>query len=178
MRMDEGLDTGAVFEEHRIAISPMDTGATLHDKLASLGASSIVKALRGIVEGSLQAQSQPTEGITYASKITTEDCRIQWTRSAGEISLSVRAFSPWPGCFTMWRDKRLKILFATESRRTYPATVAPGTIVYAQGDRLEIACANGTALCVTDIQLEGKKRMVVEEFLRGAAFPEGEIIGS
>jgi methionyl-tRNA formyltransferase len=78
----------------------------------------------------------------------------------------------------MWRDKRVKILFATESRRTYPDTVQPGTIVYAQGDRLEIACGNGTALCVTDLQLEGKKRMGVEEFLRGAAFPEGEIIGA
>ena len=178
MQMDVGLDTGAVYQEHRIPITPTDTGATLHDKLASLGASHLVEGLHGIVSGALRATPQPTEGITYASKITTEECRIQWNLSAREIALSVRAFSPWPGCFTLWRDKRLKVLFASESRRTYPASVAPGTIVYAQGDRLEIACANGTALCVTDLQLEGKKRMAVEEFLRGAAFPEGEIIGS
>jgi len=178
MQMDQGLDTGAVYEEHRISIAATDTGASLHDKLASLGASNLVKALGGIVGGTLQAKPQPPEGVTYASKITTEECRMVWDRPAQEIALAVRAFSPWPGCFTMWRGKRLKILFATESRRTYPATIAPGTIAYAQGDRLEIACANGTALCVTDIQLEGKKRMLVEEFLRGAAFPEGEIIGS
>jgi methionyl-tRNA formyltransferase len=178
MSMDEGLDTGAVYKEHGIPIAATDTGGTLHDKLASLGASSIVEALRGIVDGSLRASPQPTDGITYASKITTEECRIDWTRSSREIARSTRAFSPWPGCFTMWRGKRLKILFATESRRIYPASVSPGTIVYAQGDRLEIACGNGTALCVTDLQLEGKKRMLVEEFLRGAAFPEGEIIGS
>ncbi len=178
MRMDQGLDTGAVYEEHRLTIAPTDTGGTLHDKLALLGASRLVAALRGIVNGSIKARPQPSEGITYASKITTEECRINWDLSASEIALSVRAFSPWPGCFTVWREKRLKILFATESRRTYPTTVAPGTIVYAQGDRLEIACANGTALCVTDLQLEGKKRMAVGEFLRGAAFPEGEVIGS
>ena len=178
MRMDQGLDTGPVYEEHKIAISATDTGASLHDKLASLGASHLVEALHGILEGSLQAHPQPAEGVTYASKITTEECRIDWNVSAHQIAHSARAFSPWPGSFTMWRGKRLKILFASESRRTYPATVAPGTIVYAQGDRLEIACADGTALCVTDLQLEGKKRILVEEFLRGAAFPEGEIIGS
>jgi methionyl-tRNA formyltransferase len=178
MRMDEGLDTGAVYTEHKIAISSTDTGATLHDKLAALGATHLVEKLPSIIDGSLLARSQQTEGVTYASKITTEECRIQWSRSAREIALSVRAFSPWPGCFTVWREKRVKILFATESRRTYSAAVSPGTIVYAQGDRLEIACSQGTALCVTDIQLEGKKRMSVEEFLRGAAFPEGEIIGA
>jgi methionyl-tRNA formyltransferase len=177
MQMDEGLDTGAVYADHRVSIETTDTGATLHDKLAALGASHLVDGLRGIIDGSLQATPQPSEGITYASKITTEECRIQWSLPARDIALSVRAFSPWPGCFTMWRGKRVKILFAVESRRTYPTTVSPGTIVYAQGDRLEIACANGTALSVTDLQLEGKKRMAVDEFLRGASFPEGEIIG-
>jgi methionyl-tRNA formyltransferase len=178
MQMDEGLDTGAVYDEHRISISSTDTGATLHDKLASLGASHLVETLRSIVSGSARAHPQPAEGITYASKITTEECRIDWNHPARHIARSIRAFSPWPGCFTTWRGKRLKILFATESRRTYPPTVAPGTIAYAQGDLLEIACAEGTAISVTDLQLEGKKRMVVDEFLRGAAFPEGEIIGS
>lgn len=177
MQMDEGLDTGAVYAEHRVSIETTDTGATLHDKLAALGASHLADGLRGIIDGSLHATPQPSEGITYASKITTEECRIQWSLPARDIALSVRAFSPWPGCFTMWRGKRVKILFAVESRRTYPTTVSPGTIVYAQGDRLEIACANGTALSVTDLQLEGKKRMAVDEFLRGASFPEGEIIG-
>ena len=177
MKMDEGLDTGAVYSEHRLPIDSTDTGATLHDKLATLGASRLVDALNNIVSGSLLAVPQPSEVITYASKITTEECRINWHGTAREIALSVRAFSPWPGCFTTWRDKRLKILFASESRRSYAHDTPPGTIVYAQGDRLEIACFQGSAICVTDIQLEGKKRMSVEEFLRGAAFPEGEIIG-
>ena len=178
MKMDVGLDTGAVYAEHRLPIESGDTGATLHDKLAKLGASSLVQALSHIASGALNAVPQPQEGITYASKITTEECRISWHHPARDIALSIRAFSPWPGCFTTWREKRLKILFASESRRSYPHTTTPGTIVYAQGDRLEIACFQGSAICVNDIQLEGKKRMSVEEFLRGAAFPEGEVIGS
>jgi methionyl-tRNA formyltransferase len=178
MNMDEGLDTGAVYAEHRIPIEPTDTATTLHDKLAALGASRLVEALSEIVSGSLHAIPQSSDGVTYAAKISTEECRINWSLSARDIALSVRAFSPWPGCFTTWRDKRLKILFASESRRRYAHETPPGTIVFAQGDRLEIACSPGSAICVTDIQLEGKKRMSVEEFLRGAAFPEGEVIGS
>lgn len=177
MKMDEGLDTGAVYAEIRLTIEPSDTGASLHDKLAALGASSLVARLREILIGSLTATPQPSEGVTYAAKITTEECRIDWNRPARELALSVRAFSPWPGCFTLWRGKRLKILLASESRRQYPPSIPAGTIAYAQGDRLEIVCGAGSSLNVTDLQLEGKKRMGVEEFLRGTTFPEGEVIG-
>lgn len=178
MRMDEGLDTGAVYSEFRIPITPADTGSTLHDTLASLGASHIVSTLQQITTGSLQATPQPTEGVTYASKITTEECKIDWSRSARELALAVRAFSPWPGGFTIWRGKRLKILFASESKRTHDSALPPGTIACAQGDRLEIICGNGSALNISDLQLEGKKRMSASEFLRGTAFPEGELLGA
>lgn len=177
MRMDEGLDTGAVYSEYRVPITPSDTGLTLHDSLASLGASHIVSTVHQIVNRSLQAIPQPAEGVTYASKITTEECRIDWSRPAREIALSARAFSPWPGCFTMWRGKRIKILFASESKRSYDPSLLPGTIALAQGDRLEITCGAGTVLSVSDLQLEGKKRMLVSEFLRGSALPEGEALG-
>jgi len=178
MKMDEGLDTGGVYQERRTPIEPTDTGSTLHDKLASLGAENLIDALKEIISGSLTATPQPSAGVTYASKITTEECKIDWTRAADDIARSVRAFSPWPGCFTTWRGKRLKILFATTSKRSYPSTTPSGTIAYAQGDRLEIVCGNGSALSVIDLQLEGKKRMAADEFLRGTTFPEGEIIGS
>lgn len=177
MRMDEGLDTGAVYSEHRVPITPSDTGATLHDTLASLGASHIVSTVQQIASNSLQAIPQPSEGVTYASKITTEECRIDWSRSAREIALSVRAFSPWPGCFTMWRGKRLKILFASESKRSHTPTPTAGTIALARGERIEITCGDGNSLNVSDLQLEGKKRMSASEFLRGSALPEGEVLG-
>jgi methionyl-tRNA formyltransferase len=178
MHMDEGLDTGAVYAEYRIPIEPSDTGSTLHDKLASLGAAHIATTIHKIVDGSLTATPQPTDGVTYASKITTEECKIDWSLPAHQIALSSRAFSAWPGAFTMWRGKRLKILFASESKRSHPHNPQPGTVTCAQSDRLEIACGNGTSLRVTDLQLEGKKRMSTSEFLRGAAFPEGDVLGA
>lgn len=76
----------------------------------------------------------------------------------------------------MWRGKRLKILFASESKRSHAHDLAPGTVAYAQGDRIEIVCGDGTGIRVIDLQLEGKKRMSTGEFLRGAAFPEGEVL--
>lgn len=177
MRMDEGLDTGAVYTEHRLPIEPSDTGSTLHDKLASLGAAHIAPTILKIVDGSLTATPQPTVGVTYASKITTDECKIDWSQTAAQIALSIRAFSSWPGAFTMWRGKRLKILFASDSKRLLTTNPAPGTVTCAQGDRLEIACGDGTAVRVTDLQLEGKKRMSTSEFLRGAALPEGDSLG-
>ncbi len=177
MQMDVGLDTGAVYTEHRIPIESSDTGSTLHDKLSSLGAAHIATTIGKIVDGSLAATPQPTDGVTYASKITTEECKIDWSLPASQIALSVRAFSSWPGAFTVWRGKRLKILFALESKRSHTNVHVPGTVAYAQGDRIEIACGDGTGIRVTELQLEGKKRMPTGEFLRGAAFPEGEVLG-
>ena len=178
MQMDIGLDTGAVYTEHRILIAPSDTGSTLHDSLATLGAAHIATTIHKIVAGSLVATPQPTDGVTYASKITTEECKIDWSLPARQIALSIRAFSSWPGAFTMWRGKRIKILFASESKRSHANNLAPGTVAYAQGDRIEIVCGDGTGIRVTDLQLEGKKRMSTGEFLRGAAFPEGEVLGA
>lgn len=174
MRMDEGLDTGAVFSCARTPITPSDTGSSLHDSLASLGAETLARDLGAIVHGTLPAVPQPSEGITYASKITTEECRIDWDTNAHQIALNVRAFSPFPGCFTMWRGKRLKILFGQDSRRTSTHSATTGEVILAQGDRIEIACGQGTSLSVTDLQLEGKKRMGTAEFLRGNVLATGD----
>jgi methionyl-tRNA formyltransferase len=177
MAMDEGLDTGAVYRSVTLPILSSDTGGTLHDGLCKLGADALVKDLPAIVAGSLKAVPQPAEGVTYASKLTSEESRITWSSPAQEIELLIRAFSPWPGCYSMWRGKRLKIISASHTRRSIPANTTPGTILHAFGERFEIACGHGTSLTIAEVQLEGKKRMAVGEFLRGAAIPEGEVIG-
>jgi methionyl-tRNA formyltransferase len=174
MKMDEGLDTGAVYSRATVAIEVDDTGGSLHDKLAELGAQKLVDDLQGIASGELNAVSQPVEGITYAAKIKTEECKIHWALSAKEIALAVRAFSPFPGAFTMWHGKRLKILFAADARRHQATPREPGTILNAHGDRIEIACGSGTSLLVSDLQLEGKRRMGASEFLRGNVCAEGD----
>lgn len=178
MKMDEGLDTGAVYSELKVPIKTSDTGGSLHDTLAHKGAEHLIRSLSGIVTGRCPAIPQTESGVTYASKITTAECKIDWSRNAHQIALSVRALSPWPGSFTTWRGKRLKVLFATPSKRSYNPSTVPGTIVQATSDRLEIVCGEGTALMLNEVQLEGKKRMQTEEFLRGSALPEGEVIGN
>ncbi len=174
MKMDEGLDTGAVFSKAILPITPSDTGSSLHDKLANLGAMTLVRDLHSIVGGSLSSTPQPSEGITYAAKIKTEECKINWSLNANEIARNIRAFSPFPGSFTTWRGKRVKILFAQDSRRTLSEAVDSGEILHAQGDRLEVACGHGSSLIITDLQLEGKKRMNTGEFLRGNVLAEGD----
>lgn len=175
MQMDEGLDTGGVFCERRVLIQPRDTGATLHDTLAQLGATALSSELEKIATGSLRATPQASEGVTYAAKITSEECRLDWSKSAEELARLVRAFSPYPGCFSFWRGKRIKFLFA----RALPGSGAlvPGSIAVASGGRLEISCGTGL-LAVEELQLEGKKRMTTEEFLRGTGLTEGEALPS
>ncbi len=175
MQMDEGLDTGGVFCEHRVAIKSTDTTTTLHDTLATTGAELLSRKLQDIVDGSLRATPQPTDNITYAAKISSEECRIEWNKPADEIARMVRAFSPHPGCFSFWRGKRIKILAARAiaAPSTNPRS---GSITVASSGRLEIRCGLGN-LAIDELQIEGKKRMTTEEFLRGTGLTEGELLG-
>jgi methionyl-tRNA formyltransferase len=171
MQMEEGLDTGSVFSCERTPIHSTETGGSLHDRLARLGADLLIRDLHSIVDGNLHSVAQSQDGVTYASKITTEDCRIDWALPANVIARSVRAFSPSPGCFSFLRDKRVKILGA----RAVPArhTTSPGTIVTTSPERFEVSCGEGV-LQIDELQLEGKKRVSSEEFLRGMALSAGE----
>lgn len=178
MKMEKGLDTGAVYSESRIPILVTDTGGSLHDRLAHLGAELLARDLEAIASGALKAIPQANDGVTYAHKLSSEEALIKWDRPAEEIVRSIRAFAPWPGSFTMWRGKRLKILLAKRGLSTPSPSTPPGTILYGYGDRFEIACGESSSLLVTEVQIEGKKRMSASEFLRGSSLPPGEILGS
>jgi methionyl-tRNA formyltransferase len=175
MQMEVGLDTGAVFCETRTPITAADTGESLHDKLSQDGAALISKHLAALCNHQLTPLPQPTEGITYASKITTEECRIDWNASAQQIALTVRAFAPHPGCFSFWRGKRLKILFARPAQNSGAKPTTPGSIINARHGQLEVQCGVGSLL-VEQLQLEGKKKMASDEFLRGTGLTEGELL--
>ncbi len=171
MRMEEGLDTGPVFACERTPIYPSDTGGSLHDRLSRLGAQLLKRDIGPIVDGTLKPIVQPEEGVTYAQKISGQECRIDWSAPASEVARSIRAFSPHPGCFSLLRDKRLKVLEARSVAALHAA--APGTLVTTSSERLEVACGEGL-LRINEVQLEGKKRMSSEEFLRGVALSPGE----
>lgn len=163
MQMEEGLDTGPMLLKEELAIGADLNAGALHDALAEMGAWLICQALDQLPD--LKPAPQPADGVTYAAKITKEECRIDWRRSAAELDRHVRGLSPAPGAFTEISGERLTILAADLA----PGSGAPGMII---DDRLTIACGEG-ALRPTLVKRAGKRAMSAEEMLRGFAVPKG-----
>lgn len=169
MRMEEGLDTGPVGMSERIALGPEMTAGELHDRLAMLGADLMARAVAAMARGSLAFEPQPQEGVTYAAKITNEECRIDWSRPAAELHDQIRGLSPFPGAFAEMDlgkgPERLKILKA----RSCAGSGAPGALLNAEG---AVACGSG-ALQLVQVQRAGKGAMAAADFLRGARLGPG-----
>ena len=177
MRMDEGLDTGAVYSRQSVSILATDTYQTIHDSLADIGARLLCSDLNAIIEGRSTPVEQPNIGITYANKIAASEGLINWSTSSREIALTVRAFSPRPGCFTFWRGERLKILLAHESTFSSETIATPGSVISIHGGYLEVACGSGSLL-IEQLQVAGKRQMSTAEFLRGTVLSPGERFNS
>ena len=167
MQMDEGLDTGPMVLGEAIPIDAGTTAGTLHDRLAQLGAKLIVDALDGLAAGRVHPTPQPAEGATYADKITPEDGRLDWRRTAAVLERLVRALSPAPGAWFVHGGERIRVLAA--STGDAPAGAPPGQVL---DDRLTVATADGALRCVR-VQRPGKAAMDVDAFLRGFAIAPG-----
>jgi methionyl-tRNA formyltransferase len=170
MQMDEGLDTGPMLLQQRVAIAGDDTGATLHDKLARVGAGAIVQALRT----PFAARAQDSALATYAEKITKAEAAIDWARDAGAICRQVRAFNPTPGAATAWNGSVLKIWRATVAEN---GGASPGTVVKVDSDGIFVA-AGSQAVKITELQKAGGKRLPAAQFLAGAALAAGSRLGT
>jgi methionyl-tRNA formyltransferase len=169
MQMDEGLDTGPVLSREAIPIAPTDTAGTLHDRLAALGARSIVQALAQ----PLKAEPQDATRATYAAKIDKREAHIEWREPALSNARKVRAFDPMPGASTTLRNAPLKIWRAAE----FPdATGEPGAVIRADARGIVVACATG-ALGITELQRAGGKRVSAAAFLSGTPLEAGERLG-
>jgi methionyl-tRNA formyltransferase len=163
MQMEAGLDTGPMLLREELAIDADMNAGALHDALAEIGARLVVQALEQRPD--LSPVPQPADGVTYAAKITKEECRLDWRRSAVELDRHVRGLSPAPGAFTEISGERLTILAAEIA----VGSGAPGTTI---DDHLTIACGEG-ALRPTLVKRAGKRAMSAEEMLRGFAVPKG-----
>ncbi len=175
MRMNEGLDTGDMMLQEKIPITETETGGSLHDKLSAAGARLIVEALQQIEEGQAVYTPQPAESTTaYAAMLRKEMGNIDWTQPAGKIALAVRAFDPWPGSYTRYQGKTLKIwrVRVTKNTENLPA----GTVFAVEKTQFCVACGED-ALAVEELQAEGKKRMAAADFLRGNALSAGDRLG-
>ncbi|WP_323846110.1 methionyl-tRNA formyltransferase [Microbulbifer magnicolonia] len=168
MQMEAGLDTGPVLVESRCAISPSDTGGSLHDKLAELGGPALLDALQQLAAGAAQPQIQDNSRANYAGKITKEEARIDWQRPAEELQRQIRAFNPFPVCWTTYADnkgeQRLRIYGAQLERGCHGD--APGTILGADDEGILVACGR-EALRLQLLQLPGKKALPAAEILKG-----------
>jgi methionyl-tRNA formyltransferase len=166
MYMDEGLDTGDILLERKIDIRPTDTGGSLHDRLGEIAPGALLEALLLLASGKAPRAPQDKSLATTAPKLNREDGRIDWSEPAEVIERKIRAFNPWPGAFTIIADAagkghNLKIFSAA----IVDLSGKPGEILRG-GEEIVVASGKG-ALSLGEVQLEGKRRMKAEEFLRG-----------
>jgi len=174
MRIDAGLDTGDVLLQKEIPILADDTAETLAPRLANLGATLMIETLHGLQAGTLTGRSQDHSKATLAPVLKKEDGLIDFQRTAVEIWNRLRGFQPWPGAYTRFRGKQLQI----HAAKPFPSlsTLTPGELV-AENDSFIVGCGNKSALEVTELQLEGKKRMSARDFLHGYRLTPGERLG-
>ncbi len=160
--MDEGLDSGPVVARRVVPVSPEDTAGSLEEKLSRLGAELLLEILPLWLEGKIVPLPQEGEP-SYTRPLRKEDGLIDWQLPAEILARRVRAFNPWPGAFTFWKGKLLKIWKAIPA--SSPPGSAPGA-VFRDGEGIKVACGEG-ALLLLEIQLESKSKMTPEEFVRG-----------
>jgi methionyl-tRNA formyltransferase len=165
MKMDEGLDTGAMAMMERLAIADGMTAGDLHDALSQIGADLLVRAIAAAARGSLTLTPQPEAGVTYAAKISKDETKIDWTKASGFVHNHIRGLSPFPGAWFELDGVRVKALRSAEA----DGKGAPGT---ALDNELTIACGTG-AVRLIEVQRAGKQPMRAPDFLRGSPVPEG-----
>ena len=170
MLMDKGLDTGAILLTAKEPIKPDDTAATLHDRLARIGADLLVRTFEAYADERIQPVAQDHSLATYAPLLRKDDGHIDWKKPAETLEPFIRGVTPWPGAFTFHGDDRLKIF------KTQPilkdAAESPGTVLKSFPDELQIATAKGT-LSILEIQGPSGKRLLIKDFLRGYRIPPG-----
>lgn len=181
MLIDAGVDTGAMLLKRAVPISATETTASLTPRLADLGASLLLEALPLWVRGDLQPQPQDHTQATHTRMLKKEDGHLDWSHPAEELARAVRAYAPWPNAYTTWRGKLLKILVASPATSTpagQPGTVALINQVQDGKTHKALSIATGQGnLLVERVQLEGKRAMSADEFVRGNAQIVGEIVG-
>ncbi|MEP6747654.1 MAG: methionyl-tRNA formyltransferase [Bacteroidota bacterium] len=188
-KLQHEIDTGNILLQESFPIGENETAGEVHDRMKGIGAALLVKTIRGLVAGTLQEQPQssvvsrqlsvkdaelnphdsprPPHNLRHAPKIFTETCKINWNKSVDEIHNLIRGLSPFPAAFTFLSNKMLKVY--SDKKETAVPSAAPGEFLTDNKTYLKFAAADGYTH-VTEIQLEGKKKMMIDEFLRGYRF--------
>ncbi|MCL4148169.1 UNVERIFIED_CONTAM: hypothetical protein GTU68_007305 [Idotea baltica] len=174
MQMEAGLDTGPVIARAVCPINSSDTTQQLHDRLAELGATTLITTLPTLAELQAKAMPQNDADSCYAAKLDKSEATINWQQNANVIVRQINAFNPWPIAQTQWNDKTLRIWSANNIESTQGAL--PGTILTVNKDSLVIACQN-SALEITQVQAPGKRAMAIRDFLNANTISVGDYFG-
>ncbi len=174
MMMEAGLDTGPVLATEQTRIFPFDTTGSVHDRLAGLAADLAVTSLAGLADGGLIPQPQSDDGVTYAHKVTAEDQRIDWTKSAAEVDCQIRGLSPFPSAWFHYtpdgETEPLRMKALMSRRETGSSDAAPGELL---DPELLVQCGDGGAVRLLKAQKPGSKAMEAADLLRGLPVPAG-----
>jgi len=170
-KLQQEIDTGNILLKEKMPIGENESAGEVHDRMKLLGAELLVKTVKGIAEGTLKENPQPSiindTELKHAPKIFTETCKIDWSKSVDEVHNLIRGLSPFPGAFTFLDNKMLKV-FRAHKENTKP-TISPGTFESDKKTFLKFACRDGF-IFLDEIQLEGKKKLSIQDFLRGYKF--------
>ena len=172
MRIDAGLDTGDILLQQEFPIAAEDTSETIAPTLADIGADLMVQTLRGLQAASIQPKPQDDSRASLAPILKKEDGLIDFSRTSREIVNRLRGFQPWPGAYTKFRGKNLQVFKAEALNEPLPQ--AELTI---SGDKLLVGCGQSTALQISELRLEGKKRTLAHDFIQGYRPKPGERLG-
>ena len=175
MVMNEEMDAGDILLRRETPIAADDTGGTLADRLAHLGAGAIGEALDGLAGGTLRAIPQPADEATFAPRIERDQCRLEWQRPAVELERQVRALAPDPSAFTQLAGRVLKVHRAAVEREL-PSEAPTGQIIRAGPDGILVTTGAG-GLRLLEVQLEGRRRLSADRFLAGHRLPPGTCLG-
>ncbi|TMP02090.1 methionyl-tRNA formyltransferase [Pseudoalteromonas sp. S3178] len=162
MQMDEGLDTGDMLHISRCAINADETSASLYTKLAELGPDALIETVNKLAKGELVAEPQNDELANYAKKLSKDEANIDWSMDAAQIERNIRSFNPWPVCFTQMGEQTVKIYQAQVVEQTGSA----GQVLSSDKAGVVVACGKH-AICITQLQPQGKKPMAISDFLNG-----------
>jgi methionyl-tRNA formyltransferase len=172
IKMDEGIDTGPILAVHELAIEPDDNAGALLEKMAAAAGPLLIDTMTRYAAGQITPQPQPTAGAGYAPQLKKTDGLLNWREPAQQIVNRVRGVTPWPGAYTYWRGKTIKVLAA----RAVEGAGAPGAVLRAKKELVVAAGTGAVSLC--ELQMEGKKAMDAAAFLNGSGVTAGERLGA
>jgi methionyl-tRNA formyltransferase len=180
MQLDEGMDTGPVLLERRVAIDPDETAGELLDRLAPIGAQALIEAIAGLAAGSLAAVAQDHAAASHAPMLAKTDGAIDFAQPAAAVAARIRGVDPWPGAQAVLRGQIVKLFRARPApgQATWPsaAPVAPpGTVLAIDASGVQIAAADG-GVVIREVQAAGRKRMTAAQFAAGRGIAVGDVL--